>query len=242
VLQNEKIFRNLQRGTQSPLTFASRSNAVSRPVDKSRTSPRRSIVERLSGSWSPSNGRSYIMSDEEFEALPDYSDQLSRTIPSLDSIVDQNPSLLPSILVSPVERQDTRQMQRLRSIERFPSRVQFDYFVSMRSCEESMSSHHTMFNYREQQRRLFAEDAKVNNERIRRDGIHFFLSIAGSEFKRAEYLRVEELGLHAQIPKMELDAWLSNAYHESTRPLSVDAADWTHWNPAVGPWTTWKAS
>ena len=105
-----------------------------------------------------------------------------------------------------------------------------------------MSSHHTMFNHREQQRRLYAQDAKVNNERIKRDGIRFFLTIAGSDFKRGENLRVEELGLLAQIPRAGLDAWLSNTYHESTRPLSMDAADWTDWTPTVCPWTTWKAS
>ena len=105
-----------------------------------------------------------------------------------------------------------------------------------------MSSYHTMFNYREQQRRLYAQGAKVNNERIKRDGVRFLLIMVGSDFKRGEHLRVTELGLLAQIPKAGLDAWLSNAYHESTRPLSMDAADWIEWTPPVCPWTTWKAS
>lgn len=233
MLQNERRFRNLQRGVPYPSIIASRSNAVSSG---------HSIIGRLSGSWAPGESAGPIIRDTQFEAMTHYSRRSSRTMPSLHSISDQNHSPLTSSTPPPVERHDTPQTLRLQCTKRFPSRIQFDGFVTMCSREESTSSHYAMFNHREQQRRIYVQDAKVNNERIKRDGIRFFFTMAGSDFKRGENLRVEELGLLAQIPRAGLDAWLSNTYHESTRPLSMDAADWTDWTPPLCPWTTWRAS
>lgn len=76
-----------------------------------------------------------------------------------------------------------------------------------------------MFNNYEQQSCLYWQDVKANNKRITRDGLRLFLIMTGSDFKRAEHLKANDLSSYAQIPKFKLDDWLSNAYHESTRPM-----------------------
>lgn len=92
-----------------------------------------------------------------------------------------------------------------------------------------------MLNYCQQQRCLYTHDAKVNSERARRDDVWLFLSVVGPDLRRGGSLRVEELGLHAKIPPVELDAWLSKAHHELTGPLLMDTVDWTDERPAVSP-------
>jgi hypothetical protein len=175
------------------------------------------------------------MSSEEFEALPDYSDRSLLTRSSLDSIITQSHS-------TSSQHFDTLQTPPLESIERSPIQVQSDLFTVARPPEESLWSYHTMFNYRETQRRLYAQDTEVNDERIRRDSVRLFLSVAGSDFKKAQNLRCEELCALTKTPNVEVESWLRNTYHEFTRPLSMDAANWTDWNTPACPWTTWKAS
>lgn len=99
-----------------------------------------------------------------------------------------------------------------------------------------------MFNYHEAQRCLQAQDAKINDERIRHDHFRFLLTVAASHIKKTENLRCDELSRLAQVPEVELGAWLGQAYRESPRPLSMDAAGWTDWTTPACPWTTWKAS
>lgn len=158
---------------------------------------------------------------------------------SLDTVITRIYSPVPAVTIS--QDAQTPQTPRLDPIERTPIQAHFDLFALESSPEERLWSHHTMFNH-EAQRRLQAQDARINDERIRHDRFRFLLTVAASHIKKVENLRCDELSRLAQVPEVEMDAWLGQAYHESPRPLSMDAVGWTDWTTPACPWTPWKAS
>lgn len=63
-----------------------------------------------------------------------------------------------------------------------------------------------------------------------------------SSFMMEKNLKCDELQELAKVTGTVDPLWASNAYQQSTRPLSMDAVAWTHWDRAACPWTTWRAS
>ena len=99
-----------------------------------------------------------------------------------------------------------------------------------------------MQEYRERLHRLQAQDADVNNTRIRLEYLRFFCTMVSSNYVMWKNLRYDDLKRFANVPGNATPAWLGATYHESPRSLSVDAVAWSQWKTPVCPWTTWKAS
>lgn len=84
--------------------------------------------------------------------------------------------------------------------------------------------------------------ATVDKARLRLDYIRNLYIMQASKFMMEKNLKCDELQELANVADTADPLWVTNAYQQSTRPLSMDAVVWTHWDHAACPWTTWRAS
>lgn len=99
-----------------------------------------------------------------------------------------------------------------------------------------------MQEYRERQRELMEQAAAVDKARLRLDYIRNLCIMQASNFMMKKNLKFNELQKLANMKETADPLWARTAYNQSTRPLSMDAVAWTHWDRAACPWTTWRAS
>ena len=113
---------------------------------------------------------------------------------------------------------------------------------SLADLEASQSSYITMSHLCEKFLSLQRQQADMDNARLHRDWLRFFLLEASARFVMGKQLRYRELCSLAGKSPAEDSAWVVKAYQEAPRALSMDAMQWSHWDTPMCPWTTWKAS